>query len=256
MIKLKSKEEIEILRVGGQKLAKILRETAKYVKPGISTFELNEIAEKLMKESGGTPSFLNYTPYGAHRPYPASMCISLNHEIVHGIPNEDPVEIKEGDLVTLDAGLIYEGLFTDSAITIVVGEVSKEVRELVNRTREALDSAIKQCVVGNRVGDISAAIEKIANKAGLSIVENLTGHGVGYDVHEDPYVPNNGESGTGEKLEEGLVIAIEPMFNLGKPQIKTAKDGYTYITADGSLSAQFEHTVAITASGPVVLTRE
>ncbi len=255
MIKLKTKEEIEALRRGGQKLYLVIEETSKFIKPGVSTDELNKIADELIRRHGGKPAFLNYTPAGAKRPYPASICISINDEIVHGIPNENPKIIKEGDLVTLDGGVIYEGLYTDHARTFIVGEVSKEVKKLVTKTHEALYAGIRECHVGNKVGDIGSAIVRVAKDAGLSVVKDLTGHGVGYGVHEDPYVPNEGKSGTGEVLEEGLVIAIEPMFSLGDPYIKTAKDGYTYLTKDGSLSAQFEHTVAITNSGPLILTR-
>jgi methionyl aminopeptidase len=228
MIRLKTKEEIEKLKIGGEKLARVLNETAKQIKPGVLTSDLNHFAHDLMIKEGGKPAFLNYTPTGAHRPYPASLCVCINDEIVHGIPNEDPQEIKEGDVVTIDAGLIYDGLYTDSAITVVAGEVSKEVQQL---------------------------IENVAKKSGLSIMKGLTGHGVGYGVHEDPYVPNEGDSGIGEVIEEGLVIAIEPMFSLGGSNISLDKDGYTYKTADGAISAQFEHTVAITADGPLILTK-
>jgi methionyl aminopeptidase len=262
MIKLKSKEEIEKLKISGQKLARVLSETSKEIAPGVTTDQLNDFAHKMIIEEGGEPAFLNYTPSGAHRPYPASLCVCINDEIVHGIPNEDPQTIQVWDVVTIDAGFSYDGMITDSAITVIVGENSvdssnapKEVRELLNRTREALNAAIKKCQVGNRIGDIGAVIEKAAKDSGLSVCEGLSGHGVGYDVHEDPYVPNEGESGTGPVLEEGMVIAIEPMFTLGTSKIKLDKDGYTYRTADGSLSAQFEHTVAITADGPIVLTK-
>jgi methionyl aminopeptidase len=255
MIKLKTEEEIEKLKIGGQKLAKILQELKKDVVPGASSYDLNKKGELLMHDEGGKPSFLGYTPTGASRPYPGAICVSINDEIVHGIPNEQEKIIKEGDIVTLDAGLIYDGLYTDHAITIIVGEVSKEIRELVSRTEEALYAGIKQARVGNRIGDIGAAILKVAESANLSVVESLTGHGVGYGVHEDPYVPNYGRSGEGDLIEEGLVIAIEPMFSLGSDEIKVASDGYTYLTEDGSLSAQFEHTVAITKDGPVILTK-
>ena len=164
--------------------------------------------------------------------------------------------MQEGDIVGLDAGLLYEGLITDHAITVPVGEISKEARNLLSRTKEALQAGIKQAIIGNKVGDISHAIERVADSADLSVIEGLTGHGVGYALHEDPYVPNSGHSGTGETLIEGMVIAIEPMFSIGSPQIKVAKDGYTYLTKDGSLSAQFEHTIAITKDGPLVLTKE
>jgi len=255
MITYKTPEEIEKLKIGGKKLAEILQILSKDVKPGTSSFDLDKKCEKLMKDAGGKSSFFGYTPYGAHRPYPASLCLSINEEIVHGIPNETEKIIKEGDLVTLDAGLIYEGLFTDHAITIIVGEVDKRVKELVERTREALYAGIKQAQIGNTVGDIGYAIQKVAESADLAIMEGLTGHGVGYGVHEDPYIPNYGRKGQGEKLEEGMVIAIEPMFGLGTDEIMTEKDGYTYSTADRSLSAQFEHTVAITKDGPIIITK-
>lgn len=255
MIKLKTKEEIEKLKTGGQILAKILQELKQDLKPGVSSFFLNEKGHRLMKEAGGKPSFLGYTPTGANRPYPGAICLSINDEIVHGIPNETEKILKDGDVVTLDAGLIYEGLFTDHAITIVLGEVDKKIRELISRTEEALYAGIKQARVGNRIGDIGSAISKVAESANLSVIESLTGHGVGYGVHEDPYIPNYGRAGEGELIKEGLVIAIEPMFSIGTDEIKIASDGYTYLTADGSISAQFEHTVAVTSDGPIILTK-
>jgi len=255
MIRLKTSEEIEKLRIGGKKLAKVIKETSERVRPGVLTSELDEFAYNRMIEEGGKPSFLNYSPSGASRPYPATLCVCINDEIVHGIPNEDPKEIKEGDIVTLDGGFIYEGLYTDHAITVTVGDVPKETKELLQRTQEALNAGIRQCVVGNHIGDISSSIEAVGRKSGLYVIHNLTGHGVGYDVHEDPFVPNEGNKGTGDIIEEGLVVALEPMFSLGGSEIDVAKDGYTYITRDGSLSAQFEHTIAITKDGPFVLTR-
>lgn len=255
MIKLKTKEEIEKLKIGGQKLAKILALTAKEVKPGVTTKFLNDFAHKLILEEKAKPAFLNFKPDGAKRPFPASICISINDEIVHGIPNENPKEIKEGDVVGLDAGLIYEGLFTDHAITMCVGETTKEIKNLLARTKEALNAGIKMARIGNTIGDIGDAIQKVAEKSGLSIIEGLSGHGVGYTVHEEPYVPNYGKKGTGERLEEGMVLAIEPMFSLGSSKIILDKDGYTYKTKDGSISAQFEHTIAITKNGPIILTQ-
>jgi len=256
MIKPKTLAEIDRLRIGGQKLAKILRLTAQQVKPGVDTNFLNSFAHDLIMKEGGKSPFLGYTPYGAKRPFPADICISINEEIVHGIPNENPRTLQEGDIVGLDAGLLYDGLITDHAITVPVGEISKEARNLLSRTKEALQAGIKQAVIGNKVGDIGSAIEKVADSADLSVIDGLTGHGVGYSVHEEPYVPNYGHAGTGETLIEGMVIAIEPMFSTGSSQIKVAKDGYTYLTKDGSLSAQFEHTIAITKDGPLVLTKE
>lgn len=255
MIKVKTAEEIDKLKKGGQKLAHILNILSQDVVVGASSFDLDKKCAELMKKEGGRPSFLGYTPYGAHRPYPASLCLSINHEIVHGIPNETEKIIQEGDIVTLDAGLIYEELYTDHAITLIVGSSDKRSKELVERTREALYAGIKQARVGNTTGDIGNAIEKVAESANLAVMEGLTGHGVGYGVHEDPYIPNYGQKGKGDKLIEGMVVAIEPMFSLGTDEIKVEKDGYTYSTADGSLSAQFEHTVAITSDGPIILTK-
>lgn len=255
MITIKTKEDIDKLREGGKRLAKVVFETSKLIAPGVSTETLNDFAHNLINEMGDRPSFLNYRPHGAARPFPAALCISLNDEIVHGIPNEDPKILKEGDVVTLDAGLVHEGLFTDHAITYVVGKVDKEVQKLLDVTREALMTGIKEARAGNKIGDISSAIAARAQAAGLSVVKGLAGHGVGYSVHEDPYVPNEGRKGTGELLEPGMVLAIEPMFSMGSANIKLAKDGYTYKTADGSLSAQFEHTVVITEGAPEILTK-
>jgi len=265
VIKLKTKEDIKNLRIGGQKLASIVEETALNIKPGISTQELDKIAGKLIELHGGRSSFLNYTPVGADRPYPANICVSVNNEIVHGIPTEEPKILKEGDVVTVDAGLIYEGLFTDHARTFIVGasdggkeilNIPKEIKKLLAKTEEALYAGIKQAKVGNRIGDIGAAIQIIAEQNGLAVIKDLTGHGVGYGVHEEPFVPNEGKKGEGELIEEGLVIAIEPMFSLGSSYIKTAEDGYTYLTEDDSLSAQFEHTIAVTSDGPIIMTKK
>jgi methionyl aminopeptidase len=255
MITIKTEQDIEKLREGGKRLAFILSETSKHIAPDVSIDTLNDIAHKMMIEKGDKPAFLNYRPYGADRPFPAAMCICINDEIVHGIPNENPKTLKEGDIVTLDAGLIHEGLFTDHAITYKVGEVNKEVKKLLDATREALASGIKMARAGNRIGDISSAIAARAQKSGFKVVKGLAGHSVGYSVHEDPYVPNEGRAGTGELLKPGMVLAIEPMFSMGSANIKLDKDGYTYKTADGSLSAQFEHTVLITEGEPEILTK-
>jgi methionyl aminopeptidase len=255
MITIKTEDDIEKLREGGKRLAKVVAETSKHIAVGVTTETLNEIAHRMILENGDKPSFLNYRPQGAARPFPAAICISLNDEIVHGIPNENPQTLKEGDVVTLDAGLIHEGLYTDHAITYTVGQVSKDVQRLLDVTRESLMSGIKMARAGNRIGDISSAIAARAQKAGLKVIKGLAGHGVGYAVHEDPYVPNDGRAGTGELLKPGMVLAIEPMFSIGSDKIKLEKDGYTYTTADGSLSAQYEHTVLITDGEPEILTK-
>lgn len=255
MIKIKTKEEIEIMKEGGKILAEIISRTGKLIKPGVTTDYLEKEAIKIFKELGATPAFLNYSPTGAKRPYPAALCVSVNDAIVHGIPNENPIELKEGDIVTLDTGVKYKGLITDHAVTFPVGEISKEDRKLLTVTRESLSAGIKSAVLGARIGDIGAAIQKHADKEGYGICDSLCGHGVGYEVHEDPYVPNFGRSGTGEVLKEGMVIAIEPMFSRGGDDVVCLSDGYTYVTGDGSNSAHFEHTVAITKDGPVILTK-
>lgn len=255
MIRLKTKEQIEKLRTGGHKLAQIVDATAKQVKPGVSGADLNDFAANMMADLGVKSSFLNYRPSGAKTPFPASICVSINDEIVHGIPTESK-KIKDGDIVKIDAGIVCDGFFTDHAVTVVVGEVPKEIRELVNRTKEALNAGIKQCRIGNHIGDIGAAIEKLAEKSGITVVNDLTGHGVGFAVHEDPFVPNSGQFGPMELIEEGLVIAIEPMFTLGDPHIIVARDGHTYKTRDGSIATQFEHTVAVTKEGPIILTKK
>jgi len=256
MITKKTPEEIDILREGGKRLGTIIEKLSKLIKPGISIEVFEDEARRLIKEYGDTPAFLNYTPESAKRPFPAALCVCVNDEIVHGIPNENPAILKEGDIITLDLGLTHGGLITDHARTFPVGEISKEAKRLLQVTKEALQSGIKEARVGNRVGDISAAIESQAIKADLTVIEGLSGHGVGYKIHEDPYVPNEGRKGTGDVLEAGMVLAIEPMFTPGDGRISLdKKDGYTYKTSDGTLSAQFEHTVVITEKGPEILTR-
>lgn len=254
MIKLKTAEEIKILQEGGKRHAEILSELAKLVLPGTSTLILEEEALRLIKERGDRPSFLGYKPQGASRGFPASLCVSINDEIVHGIPNEAPRILLEGDIVSLDLGVTHKGLVTDAAVTVAVGAVDDEARELMDVTLRALNAGVEAAVCGNTVGDIGAAVSAIVEKTEFSLAEDLVGHGVGYKVHEDPYVPNFGKKGEGEKLVPGLVIAIEPMVNVGKPHIKLMKDGYTIKTRDGSRSAHFEHTVAITEKGHIILT--
>lgn len=255
MIRKKTKEEIEIMAEGGKMLSQIISRVGEMLKPGVTTTFLEEEAIKIFNELGVKPAFLNYSPQGARRPYPASLCVSVNDEIVHGIPNESPHTLKEGDIVTLDTGVLHKGLITDHAVTFPVGEISKEDRTLLTVTKESLSAGIKAASLGGRIGDISAAIQKHADKNGYGICDSLCGHGVGYEVHEDPYVPNFGRAGTGEKLEEGMVIAIEPMFCRGGDEVSCLSDGYTYVTTDGSMSAHFEHTVAITKDGPIILTK-
>ena len=253
MIRLKTKEDIDIMREGGARHAFILKEVAKKVAPGVTTKELDEYAHKLIKEGGDKPAFLGYTPEGVSYPYPASLCVSVNDEIVHGIPSD--FALAEGDIVSLDLGLVHKGMITDGAITVPCGRISPESEKLINITREALNIAIKQVKPGNHVGDIGHAIEEFVKPHGYGIVKILSGHGVGYEVHEDPYVPNYGKAGTGEELVPGMVIAIEPMLNLGTEEVFVTEDEYTYITADEKMSAHFEHTVVVTEDGCEVLTK-
>ena len=253
-IKLKTAEEIEILREGGKRLAFILHETAKQVAPGVKVKDLNTFAHKLMIQNGDSPAFLNYQPWGATRPYPASLCVSINDEVVHGIPNERDRILKDGDIVSLDAGLKHGGLFTDMAITVPVGEIDLVAKRLLQTTERALDIGIEAAQSGSRVGEIGSAIEKFVKGKHFGIVETLSGHGVGHQVHEDPYVPNFKMSAQGPIMHPGLVIAIEPMLNEGGPEVVLDRDGYTYKTQDGSRSAHFEKTIVITEGGPEILT--
>ncbi len=253
MAKFKTKEEIADLRISGKRLAFVLQEVKKAVKPGVSTLELDTLAEKLIRDGGDTPPFLNYTPHGARSPFPAALCVSLNDEIVHGIPSKNRI-IKSGDIVSIDLGVTHNGMITDAALSVAVGEVSPEIEKLIADTERSLYEGIKSARVGGRIGDISSAIERVGNKGGYGIVRELGGHGVGHAVHEEPYVPNYGGKGTGPLLKPGMVLAIEPMFMLGKEEIRLMPDGYTIVTLDGSLAAHFEHTIVVTEDGVEIVT--
>lgn len=252
MIKLKTKEEIEILREGGRRLATILEMVKEKVVPGVKTIELENFARELIKEGGDKPAFLGYQPHGAPRPYPAALCVSVNEEIVHGLPNNR--ELKEGDIVGLDLGLIHDGLYTDMAITVPVGEISELSQKMIDVAESALEAGIWAAVPGKRLGDISAAIEKTIKDAGFKVVKELAGHGVGYSPHEDPFVPNYGKAGTGPEIIEGLVIAIEPMLTTGSGKIEVAEDGFTFVTSDGKPATHAEKTIVVTENGPEILT--
>lgn len=255
MIRLKSKDEIEILKEGGKRNAEILRALARLVSPGVSTMDLENEAVRLLAEGGDMSATLGYTPRGARRAFPANICVSVNEEIVHGIPNEDPKILKDGDIVTIDLSMIHNKLFTDAAITVAVGEIDEESERLINAARIALEKGIARALPGNHIGDIGEAIQDYVETTGFSIAEDLAGHGVGYALHEDPFVPNDGRKGIGHELVPGMVIAIEPMLCAGKGAIKVLKDGYTIVTKDGSRSSHFEHTVAITETGNIILTK-
>lgn len=253
MVTIKTKEEIEILREGGKILGGILHTLKEKVTPGISTFDLEEIARELIKNAGGESAFFGYKPHGASKPYPAVTCISVNEEVVHGIPDKNKI-LKEGDIVSLDCGIIYKGLYTDAAITVPCGKIDKQAQKLLEATEKALTKAIEEARVGRKTGDIGMAIERYAKARGFSLAEDLGGHGVGYAPHEDPFIPNFGKPGQGVVLKPGMVLAIEPMLNEGTSKVKVLPDGYTFVTRDGLRSAHFEHTVVVTKDGPEILT--
>lgn len=251
---IKTKEEIDLLREGGKRLGKILAEVATHVRPGVTALELDAIAQREIEKLGDSAAFLGYKPAGHRVAFPAALCVSVNAEVVHGIPKENTV-LKEGDVVSIDLGLKHDGLFTDHAITVPVGAVSKDKEKLLRITREAMYEGIAAIVPGARVGDIGHAVQSYAEKHGnYGIVRDLAGHGVGRAIHEDPFVPNYGKRGTGEKLVPGMVIAIEPMLTLGTEYLVEGRDGYTLKTEDGSTAAHFEHTVLITETGYEILT--
>ena len=248
MITIKSPREIETMTAAGRILVDALALVAGRVVPGVATAELDAVAEGFIRSHpGARPSFKGL--YG----FPASLCTSINHEIVHGIPSKSRI-LKEGDIVSVDCGVYLEGLHVDSATTLTVGEVSEEVARLLRVTRDALEAGVRQAVIGNHVGDIGHAVQLVAEGAGYSVVRELVGHGIGTDFHEEPQVPNFGKRKRGPHLKQGMTIAIEPMVNAGKPEIRTLDDKWTVVTADGSLSAHFEHTVVIDPDGPCILT--
>ena len=246
MIKIKTKENVAIMKEGGEILAKILRKLAEEVKPGITTNHLEKLARELVLYYGVKPSFLGYDGY------PAALCTSVNDEIVHGMPSDRV--LKDGDVLKLDMGVLHKGFHTDSAVTVLVGNPDKEKQKLINVTREALKIGISKVKVGNALGDIGSTIQKYVEKSGFNVVRDLVGHGIGKELHEPPQVLNYGVPGEGEELKEGMVIAIEPMVVTGDWRIKNGKDGFGFITKDGGLAAHFEHTVAVTKSGSSVLT--
>ncbi|SUJ09515.1 Methionine aminopeptidase 1 [Sphingobacterium spiritivorum] len=241
----KSEEEIEQVRKSADVLSQLLGEVAKVIKPGITTLSLDKLAYDFIHDNGGTPAFLNY--HG----FPYSLCISVNDQIVHGFPGE--YVIKDGDLVSVDGGVNLNGFISDSAYTFGVGEISAEAQQLLDVTKESLNRGVAQAVAGKRVGDISSAIQEYVAPYNYGIVKELVGHGVGFHLHEKPEVPNYGKRGSGPKLEQGLVICIEPMINAGKAGVKFWDDGWTVSTVDGKLSAHFEQMVAIRKGEPDVL---
>lgn len=247
MVILKSPQEIEKMRENNRMLAVILGELKKAVRPGITTLELDRYSEELTREYGAKPAFKGY------RGYPFSLCASVNNEVVHGLPSDR--ELKEGDILSLDFGVFHQGYYGDAAVTVPVGQVSEGALALMRVTEEALYKGIAEAKAGNRVGDISAAVQSHVEAAGYSVVRDLVGHGIGKSMHEDPQVPNYGIGGRGIELRPGMVLAIEPMVNEGTYRVDVLKDGWTIVTADGKLSAHFEHSVAVMENGPYILSK-
>lgn len=247
MIKIKSKSEIEKMRLAGVIAANALHTGGMALRPGVSTEEINAVISDYITKRGGVPSFLGY------RGFPKAACISLNDQVIHGIPSKR-VKLKEGDIVSVDVGVYLDGFHADTAFTFAVGEISEEAASLLKATEECLYLGIKKAAAGNRIGDISGAIEENCARFGYSPVKDYVGHGVGRELHEDPEVPNFGKPSRGPRIISGMTIAIEPMINAKGSEIKTLSDGWTVVTGSGSLSAHFEHTVAVTPDGPLILT--
>ena len=251
-VTIKTAKEIEILREGGKRLSHVLYEVASKVRAGMTKIEIDKMAEDLIVAGGDVPAFKNYKPSGARVAFPAVLCISVNDEIVHGIPNN--YKLKEGDIVGLDLGIKHKGLFTDMAVTVGIGEINKRAKRLMEVTSQALEFGISVAKAGATTGDIGYAIESFVRPYKYGIVRELSGHGVGHKIHEDPYIPNYGKRGTGTKLKPGMVLALEPMINEGDADIILGDDNFTYKTRDGSRSAHFEKTILITEGDPETLT--
>ena len=242
MIYLKTEDEINLLRNANQLVGQTLAEVAKIVKPGVTTRMLDTLAEQFIRDHGAVPTFKGFpNPYGS--PFPASLCTSVNGVVVHGVPNDEP--LQEGDIVSVDCGALLEGFNGDSCYTFCVGEVSEEIKQLLRVTKESLYKAIDQAIVGRRIGDISYAVQSPCEQYGYGVVKEFVGHGIGREMHEDPQVPNYGRQGIGKQLKNGLCIAIEPMITLGSPEIQLMEDRWSVITRDGKPAAHFEHTIAI-----------
>lgn len=247
MPRIYTKKDIQILKEGGKKLAQIVSFLAGKVKKNNTPVQIDKLAYDLMTKTGGKPSFLN------HDGFPASTCISINDEVVHSAPSKR--KLKNGDIVGIDAGLYYKGLHTDMAVTVAVGQINSKTEQFINTTKQALDKAIEMAKPGNTTGDLGNAIQEVVEKKGYSVVRELSGHGVGFELHEKPSIPNFGKKGEGVALKSGMVIAIEPIINMGGREVETAVDGWRIQTKDSSLSAHFEHTVLITNNEPEILTK-
>ena len=253
MISIKTPEEIKILRDGGKILASVLLMVAEKARAGIATKELNEYAENLIKKASGEPSFKNYKTPRDKFPFPASLCVSVNNEVVHGIPSGRI--LKEGDIISLDLGLKYKDLYTDATITVGVGKISADAEKLLNITKIALEKGIGVIKEEATIGDIGFAIQSYVEANGFNVIKKLVGHGVGYKIHEEPEIPNFGKKGEGVVLKEGMVFALEPMVVMGSGDVILDKNNWTWKTKDGSLAAQFEHTIVVTKKGCEILTK-
>lgn len=251
MILIKTQKEIDQIRISGKLTARVLEHVRQYVREGITTKELDTIAEDFIRSNDAKPAFKGYPSNDAYS-FPGTLCISIDEEVVHGIPGERV--LKAGEIVSIDTGVIKNGYYGDSAITVAVGEISPEKKRLMEATEKSLYLAIEQAVVGNRIGDIGYAVQSYVEPLGYSVVRELCGHGVGKHLHEEPNVPNFGVRNRGNKLKNGMTIAIEPMINLGRHEVKVLKDGWTVVTADKKPSAHFEHTIAIIDNKPEILT--
>ena len=253
MIILKSREEIDKMRRAGRLTWKVLTAVVDKADVGVTTIELDRIAEKMIRDEGAVPAFKGYQPeFVKCGPFPATLCTSINDEVVHGIPDGRP--LADGDILSIDTGVEMDGYFGDAAVSIIIGRPDKDAASLVLVTRNALDAGINACIAGNRLGDVSSAIQTVAEAAGFSVVRRFVGHGIGRQMHEDPPVPNYGSPGTGPVLKPGMVLALEPMVNMGTSDVEASADCWPVATRDGKLSAHFEHTVAVTESGAEVLT--
>ncbi len=253
MIIIKTRDEIEKIRESSRIVAEVLQTLREFVRPGITTWALNKKAEEVIKKRKARAAFKGYRPSFGSGAYPAALCVSINEEVIHGIPSKKRV-IKEGDIVSMDVGVCYRGYYGDGATTVAVGRVDKRVEELLKVTEEALYRGIEAAQVGNRVGDISHAVQSHVESHGFSVVREFVGHGVGVKIHEEPPIPNFGEPGKGPLLREGMTIAIEPMVAMGSGDVRIKEDGWTAVTADGSRAAHFEHTIAVLKEGPRILT--
>ncbi|MDP3735512.1 MAG: type I methionyl aminopeptidase [bacterium] len=251
---IKTPEEIALMRAAGKRLAFVLHEVTTAALPGVSARELDSSAERLIRAGGDRPAFLDYTPGGARRPYPATLCVSVNDEVVHGIPNEREKILREGDIVGFDLGLEHGGFFADMAVTIGVGGIDEPGRRLIEATRGALDAGIAVARAGSHIGDIGFAVARFVRKGGFGLVTELGGHSIGRSLHELPFVPNSATRGSGALLASGMTICIEPMLCEGSGAVRLDSDGYTFRTRDGRRSAHFEHTILITDGGAEILT--